>query len=73
MKRKQSDFNSKENKKFKGKSNKPIKENKIEPLVGLNYSILNNIEAIYFITADIDINFTATFFLDSGCSHYSSY
>ena len=72
-KRKQSNFNSKENKKLKGKSDKPIKENKIEPLVGLNYSILNNIKAIYLITADIDINLTVTFFLDFSCSHHSSY
>ena len=61
-KRKRSDFNSKENKKLKGKSNKSINENKIEPIVGLNYSILNSIEAIHLIAADIDINLTVTFF-----------
>ena len=72
-KRKRSDFNSKENKKLKGKSDEPIKENKIELLVGLSYSILDSIEAIHLMAADIDINLTATFFLDSGCSYYSSY
>ena len=71
-KRKRSDSNSKENKKLKGKSNKPIKENEIKPIVGLNYSILNSIEAIYLMAADIDINFIVTFFLNSSCSHYSS-
>ena len=72
-KRKRSDSNSKENKKLKGKSDKPIKENKIKPLVELNYSILDNIEAIHLITANIDINFTVTFFLNFSCSHYSNY
>ena len=69
-KRKQSDFNSKENKKLKGKSNKPIKKNKIKPIVGLSYSISDNIEAIHFIVTDIDINLTVTFFLNSSCSHH---
>jgi hypothetical protein len=71
-KRKQSDFNSKENKKLKGKSNKPIKENEIEPIVGLSYSISDSIKAIHFIAANIDINLTATFFFNSSCSHHSS-
>ena len=62
---------SKENKKPKG--NKPIEENEIELIVGLSYSILDSIEAIYVIVADIDINLTATFFLNSGCSYYSGY
>ena len=70
-KRKRSDSNSKENKKLKGKSDEPMEENEIEPLVGLSYSISDSIEAIHLMAADIDINLTATFFLDSGCSHHS--
>ena len=72
-KRKRSDSNSKENKKLKGKSDEPIKENEIKPLVGLSYSILDSIEAIHLMAANIDINLIATFFLDFGCSHHSSY
>jgi hypothetical protein len=60
---------SKENKKPKG--NEPIEENEIELIVGLSYSILDSIEAIYLMAANIDINLTATFFLDSGCFYYS--
>jgi len=60
---------SKENKKPKG--NKPTEENEIEPIVGLSYSISDSIEAIYLIAANIDINLTATFFLNSSCSYYS--
>ena len=45
----------------------------IKLLIGLSYSILNSIKAIYFIAADIDINLTATFFLDFSCSYHSSY
>ena len=71
-KRKQSDSNSKENKKLKGKNDEPMEENKIEPIVGLSYFILDSTEAIHLMAADIDINLTATFFLDFGCSHHSS-
>jgi hypothetical protein len=49
-----------------------MEENKIKPIVRLSYSISDSIEAIYFIAADIDINLTATFFLNSSCSHHSS-
>ena len=69
-KRKRSNSYNKENKKPKG--NELTEENKIELLVGLSYSILNSIEAIYLIAANIDINLTATFFLDFSCSHHSS-
>ena len=37
-------------------------EKKIKLLIGLSYSILDSIKAIYFIAADIDINLTVTFF-----------
>ena len=50
-----------------------MEENKIKLLVGLSYSILNSIEAIYLIAANIDINLTVTFFLDFSCFYYSSY
>ena len=49
-----------------------MEENEIELIVGLSYSVLDSIEAIYLIVADIDINLTATFFLNSGCSYYFS-
>ena len=65
-------YHNKKNKKLKGKSNKPIKENEIKPLVGLNYSILDSIEAIHLMAANIDINLTVTFFLDFSYSHHSS-
>jgi hypothetical protein len=48
-----------------------MEETEIAPIVGLSYSILDSIEAIYLIAADIDIDLTATFFLNSGCSYYS--
>ena len=50
-----------------------MEENKIEPIVGLSYSVLDSIEAIYLIAADIDINLIVTFFLNSSYSYYSSY
>ena len=50
-----------------------MEETEIAPIVGLSYSISDSIEAIYLIAADIDINLIATFFLNSGCSYYSSY
>ena len=50
-----------------------MEENKIKPIVGLSYSILNNIEAIHFIAVDIDINLTVIFFFNFSCSYHSSY
>ena len=49
-----------------------MEENKIKPIVGLSYSILDSTEAIYLMVANIDINLTATFFFNSSCSHHSS-
>ena len=49
-----------------------MEETKIKLIVGLSYSILDSIEAIYLIAADIDINLIVTFFLNSGYSYYSS-
>jgi len=50
-----------------------MEENEIKLIVGLSYSISDSIEAIYLMAANIDINLTVTFFLDSGCSYHSSY
>ena len=47
-----------------------MEETEIELIAGLSYSILDSIEAIHLIAADIDINLTATFFLNSGCSYH---
>ena len=49
-----------------------MEETEIKPIVGLSYSILDSIEAIHLMAANIDINLTATFFLNSGYSYYSS-
>jgi len=49
-----------------------MEENKIELIAGLSYSVLDSIEAIYLIAADIDINLIMTFFLNSGYFYYSS-
>jgi len=38
-----------------------MEENEIEPIVGLSYSILDSIEAIYLIVANIDINLIVNF------------